>query len=401
MKRSIISFLALALAIAIPPSLWASTVKGAETVEISEPVDGNLYAGGGKVKINAPVAGDAFVGGGEVWINDQISKDVLAAGGSIIIQGTIGEDLRVMGGRILVKENIGGDLVVAGGEVEVINGVIISGDLIVAGGKVVFNGIVKGKAKLTGGELIFNGISDGGLELKAGKVEINGEVNGPSSIAAGNISLGSKARFLGDVEYWQEHGEINFEGRLYNEAKATYNPDLKFNVEKVSLKKLRKGLGIFMVYRFAAAAFLIILLVLLLNRFLTRNAGRLSSNYLTYLGNGALFFIGVPVMAVIALATIIGIPVGLVLLSSVGIALIIGNTLTAVVGAYELENNLNRNWGKGMLILTSIGLYAAIRVIAFIPVLGGLASFALMMIAFGFLIYSLTKKKSEPEPELL
>lgn len=399
MKKHILLLATFVMSMALTPFTFASTVKGADNVRIDEPVTGNLYAAGGKVKIDATVSGDVMAAGGEIWINEEMLRDVTLAGGNIVIRGVTGEDLRLIGGHCSIMADVQGDLIITGGEIEVEDGITIGGDLIIAGGEVSFDGTVKGDVRVFGGEIDFNGLVEGDFISKGGDVEINGEIKGTASISAQELDLGDNSRFHGQVEYWTKNGKIDFNEYLVDGATASYNTDLKIEFEGLNGHTLKKAVVGFMVFRFLGAMVLIFLLISFFNRFFSENASRITKDYMTHLGYGTLVFIGLPIIGAIACATVIGIPAGLVMFSSFGIAVILSNALTAVVAAYGLEHYNNRHWNKGMILIVSIGIYTALKVVGFIPLLGNLAVFALTLMAFGFIINSLRNREKPTPPD--
>lgn len=398
MKKHILLLAAFVCSIALAPFSFASTFKGADQVRISEPVNGNLYTAGGKVKIDATVSGDVMAAGGEIWINEDMLQDVTLGGGNIVIRGITGDDLRLMAGHCSLLADVQGDLIITGGEIEVKDNITVGGDLIIAGGEVDFKGHVKGDVRVFGGEIEFKGVVDGDFIAKGGEVEIDGEIKGTSSISAQDLDLGHDARFHGKVKYWTKRGRVDFDPHLVEGATATFDEDLKIEFEGLNARTFKKAVIGFMVFRFLGAMVLMFLLISFFNRFFSQNASRITKDYMTHMGYGTLVFIGLPLIGAIACATVIGIPAGLVMFSSFGIAVILSNALTAVVAAYGLEHYNNQQWSKGMILMVSIGIYTAMKVASFIPLLGNLAVFALTLMAFGFVINSLRNREKPVSP---
>ena len=182
-----------------------------------------------------------------------------------------------------------------------------------------------------------------------------------------------------------------------NGAKAQYDADLKFEFDAGHWKKnLKKGFFAFTIFRVIAATLLILVIIAMFHRFFGTNAGHIQKKYPTFLGYGALLFIGMPIAAGIACATIIGIPAGLILFSIFGIATLLSHTITAVVAAYEVNKVTNKNWTKQNLMLVSIGFFLLLKLMAAIPVIGSIAAFALTMIAFGYIVKTLIDKRNNP-----
>jgi hypothetical protein len=93
------------------------------------------------------------------------------------------------------------------------------------------------------------------------------------------------------------------------------------------------------------------------------------------IGLGLLLFFGLPILAIIALVTIVGIPLGLGLLA----ALLLIYTLGYSAAAWILGRSIVRGptaWAVAFLVG-----WAILRVLALVPILGGLVWFA--AVAFG------------------
>jgi len=384
------------LAVLLPLTIMASTIRSGETVRIDQPVAGNLYLAGGEVYINAPIGGDFIAAGGQIEVSAPIGDDGLVAGGEIAINAPVSGDLRIGGGQITIRQNIGGDLVVLSGEVIIAEGVAIGGDLMVLGGEIEMNGAVRGVIRISGGEFRMGGSASGGIEAKCGEITINGEVNGPARLSAGELDLGSNAVFTGDVRYWQGAGELDFSDHLRNGATATFDPSLQLSGGAWDKEEVKRGMFLFSIYRFLAGVVLIVLLVNFFHRFFSRYAGRLTDNMAGSFGYGMLYLIGLPILIVLAMITIIGIPVGFILAAGYGITLALAGALVSVILAYELEKFQGRNWSKSTMMLIAVGISLGIRLVDFIPFAGSLVLFLLIAVVFGYLYQNIRVDRKKP-----
>jgi cytoskeletal protein CcmA (bactofilin family) len=373
--------------------LDASDYRSGENVTIEEPTKGNLYTAGGELRILAPVNGDLVAAGGKIWINDTILNDGLIGGGEISVEAAIKGDLRVAGGQVRIRDQVMGDLILMGGEVEVMPDAHIGGDLIIMSGQAKVYGTVAGKMHSYSGQLQFSGVAAGELIARGGQVTVNGEVRGPSRLSAQELSVGPEARFFADVRYWQEEGEIDFGDRLKDGATATFDPTLKSDLATFDFKKLRRGLFWFSVYRFMAGIVLIVLLITMFHRFFSNHAGRLTEQLASSLGYGALYLIGIPVLAILAFITVIGIPVGFILTAGYSITLALAGALVATVLAYEFEKYLGKKWNKGMMMLIAIAISLLLRLVGYIPLVGSIILVLLVAVAFGYLYQNIQRER--------
>lgn len=389
----LISFLLLNVGIA-----GASDVKTGKTVTLSKDAPNNVYVAAGDVNINAKVNGDLVSAGGNIRVNGATQQDVLLAGGEIRLNGQSEGDVRILGGEVRVTQNVKGDLTVTGGEITIDEGVSIGGDLIVAGGEVRLNGNVLGKVHIAGGQLYLNGDVEGGIEAKAGFIKIDGRVNGESEIAAKRLILGSSAFFGGNVKYWTERHSPSFSGKLADGVKASFSSSLKpdwadweYKLKDVS-HKVKRGIGFFQVF---SGLFMTILLIAFGDKMFTRYAGQASRNAGPAFGLGAMLLIGIPFLASIAFATVIGIPVGVIGMGVYGAMMSTSVALPAVIAAYEWRKLKDQTWSRGAVTLVAIGLFLGLRLVSHIPFIGWIVGFAAAAIAFGY-IYMIIRKKIDP-----
>ncbi|HRJ14797.1 MAG TPA: hypothetical protein PLI34_07360, partial [Saprospiraceae bacterium] len=124
--------------------------------------------------------------------------------------------------------------------------------------------------------------------------------------------------------------------------------------------------------------------------------GRIGGSARTEMGKnfgiGLLYILGIPAVIGVAAITIVGLPAAFAVGGVYGASMAVASALTAVVGAYELNTILNKDWSKGRILLVSVGIFIGLKALAAIPVLGSLGVFVLTAIAFGFLIQAMRGK---------
>jgi len=97
------------------------------------------------------------------------------------------------------------------------------------------------------------------------------------------------------------------------------------------------------------------------------------------IGWGLLAFFGLPILAIVALVTIVGIPLGLGLLAALGLIYALGYSAAAwIVGRSILREPTA--W-----ILAFLAGWGILRILALIPILGGLVGFAAVVFGLGAL----------------
>lgn len=370
--------------------IYAATILTGESVRVSTPIEGNVYAGAGQITIDAAVNGDVNAGAGELWVMDTIRRDLVVGGGRIHINGVIGEDLRCGGGSVSLRGAVLGDVVVGCGELEIGPDAVIHGDLVVGGGRVKVYGRILGSLVMAGGEIEFNGEAEKDTEIRAGDATLNGVFRGPCKFAAETLRLGPNAKFYQNVRYWQKNGEVDFAGSLQEGARATFDESLQRDMGKPEGAWAIEAFSWFFLYRLLVGALMIALLVLLFDTFFKRSGQSLPAQWLGRFGIGVLYFIGLPVAMVLLFITVIGIPFGLFAFFLYIFTLVFALALTATVGTYALEQYRRLTWTKGQRILVGIALLLGLKLIFWIPVLGFLAVGIAVAVAFGSIIKSLS-----------
>jgi hypothetical protein len=99
-------------------------------------------------------------------------------------------------------------------------------------------------------------------------------------------------------------------------------------------------------------------------------------------------FFGLPILAIIALVTLVGIPLGLGLLAALGLIYALGYGATAwIVGRRILGEPTA--WVLAFLVGWGI-----LRVLALIPILGGLVWFAAVVFGLGALVVAIWRART-------
>jgi hypothetical protein len=357
----------------------AFRIEFGNNTTISQPVHEDLYIAGGTVTINAPIYGDLIIAGGTIIINDTVTNDILLAGGNVTFNGFAGDDIRCAGGNIRISKNVTGDVVLAGGSVIIDRGITIGG-LLAIGGKATVDGNINGELRGAFGELTLNGNVTKGLNFKGDKLTINGNVSGNIVLAARAIVIGNAANFNGDVHYWNKAGSLDFKQSVKN-GKATYDPSLRIQSSKWYYLGAASVLGLLW---YLGMAFLMILIVqYLFAATMQKAADTVFSGSIKSLGYGLLFFIAVPVAAVIAFFTIVGVPVGLLLVVGYITLWLLATIIISVVAANWFNNRNNHRWNYWRLVSVAFGLFIVLKVLQAAPFVGWLLIFIMACISFG------------------
>ena len=106
------------------------------------------------------------------------------------------------------------------------------------------------------------------------------------------------------------------------------------------------------------------------------------------IGLGLLLFFGLPLLALIALVTVVGIPLGLGLLAALLLIYALGYSATAWI----LGRSIVR--GPTAWIVSFLAGWAILRIVALIPILGGLVWFAAVVVGLGALAVAIWRTRS-------
>lgn len=243
------------------------------------------------------------------------------------------------------------DLVVLSGPADVPEGRQV-GDVVVGHGSSTIDGTVNGSVvafdapvtisgRVNGDVMVFNGR----VELRNGATVTGDVVSQEDPVVAQGATIGGTTRRVQTNTRWEGFGWV---GRL-----AWWLA--------ISVSTLVVGL----------------LLLWLAGRGATRilDAARTSTG--PAIGWGLLAFFGLPVLAVIALFTVVGIPFGIGLLAALGLIYAIGYSATAwILGRRILRTP------TAWVVAFLVG-WAILRVLALIPILGGIVWFAAVVFGLG------------------
>ena len=394
-------FLFFVLLIYFPRPILATTIESGQLVNIDLPLNEDLYVGANNLEINAVVNGDLIAGVRYCAIRDTIREDAIIFAENITIEAPILDDARLFGGQIHIRADIFGDLVVAGGTITIDRGVTIHGNLYIAGGTIDLQGRVVGEVELAGGEVDFNGTMEHTAKMRGENLNLAGVIKGSLELVAQNIVLDDQVLFYQDIRYWTEAGTIDFGSSMQNNSQAIFDESLRVKLDdKGWHRSLGVGFAFFSIARLLSAALLLLLLVWAFQDFFRRASLRLIDNYSKSLGYGVLYLLGMPLLILLALVTIIGIPVGLFSMATYGLTLGFAHVFTALLITYWWQAYQFQKWKKGQVILVASGIFVALKLISWIPIVGWLISFMAIAITFGAILMELLRTKREEEMEV-
>ena len=347
---------------------------------ITETQRDDTYKAGETIRVEAVVQGDLVIAGGNLTVNDSVNGDLTAAGGELFLGGYVADDVRLAIGRATIDSEIGDDLIIFGGEVTLTENAIIHGNLRCTAGKINLQGKVLGD-----------------LTVKGGEVLIDGSVSGASKIIVEDLTLGPKAQFYKEVQYYAEDGEIDFNTALVG-TEAQFNEDLGDESSDLSPATFgTKSLKMWIFY--ILSSFLVILVLHALFRKAFSNAvEELEHSWLKNFGVGLIYLIGIPLAILIAFLMVIGIPLGLFTAAVFIFSLLLGHMVGSLLLAYYFRNKKDKAWGFWTITLLALLFVVILRMLTMIPYAGIILSVVVLSITYGALTREVLHSKITTNP---
>ncbi len=248
--------------------------------------------------------------------------------------------------------------------------------IVITGPVVIDRGDTSGDVVVLDGDVVVRGTVDGDLFVGDGEVTLRGTVTGDVVTLSDSTVFGERGRVEGDLYYADKKPEG-----------AAGKVDGK--IEKIDLDEA-VGLGLILALWIAVTVSVLLLGLLLLllaprAADAVARAGRGSA--LASFGVGLALFILLPVLGVLALVTVVGIPFGIGLLLAVLPIYAVGYTYSAwIVGRRILS-------AKPRILAFLVGL-VLLRLLAIIPIAGGIISLLATMFGLGAVALAVLRARS-------
>ena len=257
--------------------------------------------------------------------------------------------------------------------------VVISGDVTVARGQTV-DGVY-----IASGDARIAGEVAGDVIVLSGDVLVSGRIDGDLFTAGGEARLLPSAEVTGDVGYGDERPRVALDARVRGDVRKQGWPDAGGVVA---------GIGQFAIWLAITLSLLVFGALLLL--IAPRAADALEARSRERLGPtiaiGIAVAIVLPVLAFIAAITLVGLPL------AIGIGLLLAplGTVAYLVSAYALGRRMVEAPRHRMLsFLAGLG---ALRVAAYVPILGTVVGIAALLFGLGLLGAAIGAAR-DPDPD--
>ena len=262
---------------------------------------------------------------------------------------------------------------------------------VVKGPLAIGKGDTAGDVVVLDGPVTVAGRVRGDLVVVSGGLTIRGRVDGDVFTVADRARLAPTARVGGDLGYSSKRPVVPRRARVGGEVK-------RLDPEKLGAP-LGAGVALGLWLAVSVSTLVLGLLLLWLGPRAADAAHDAARTRLgASLGFGLLLFFGIPILAVLALVTIVGIPLGAGLL----LALLPLYALAYTTSAWLLGRRL-LGPPRGRVVSFLAGL-AILRLIALVPFLSGLVWFVATVLGLGALLFAIRGARSggvaggRPEP---
>lgn len=336
MRKKICLLLVLAISlIAIPVFAKENNFNAGDDLKLEKEIKATAFTAGNTIEMVNKVDGLNFVAGNNLTLSS--TQDYLFAGGnSVTIENAKAKDAFIAASSIKIKSSELRDLYAAASTIKIESDVR-------------------------------------NAYLGAEKVTINSKVDGNLYISAEEIILGEKAEVAGTLSY-PETSKIDIsKSALVNKKKAYKVEEAEEENELVENIKSKI---------FACLSMILIALILLaLNKKLFANIEKLdkdAGSVFKNMGLGLLVLIVTPILAFIAMITVVGFPLAVVSLICYGLLIY----LSVIPTAYYFGKMLFKKKNTNNYLLLTLSI-AVIYILRMIPGIGGLVTFISLITGLG------------------
>lgn len=343
-KKILCLALVLVFSFAIVKSTYAfetasvSNGSGDLLLSAGQAVNDNYFAFGNVVTLDGNISGDLFSAGNQLEVNGAVSNNAFIAGNNVVLKGKIDRDVFAVAASITVDKDA-----------------VIEGDFSVFANTIIINGQVKGNVRSGANALTINGI--------VGK-------NVYTSIS--NLTINSSASINGDVVYTSD-----------NQAKIDPNAKISGQIEmkqatstKTETQSNAAKAGTFLLSLLSTLLVGVVLLLIMPKKS-EEFANIIKTRFWASFGVGFLVLLLVPMAIILLFAIFIGIPLALILTALYIFAIYISTIFVGLtIGKLITHEKWSSIWAMtfGVVILS---------IVSFIPYLGGIFGFIIILLGLG------------------
>ena len=359
--------------IAVIAMLGLAGPAAAERVALQNGSDS--FVAGAQINERVNASGDAFVAGRTLRLQGDAGGDLHVSGYDVNVDADTSQDLYVLGVTVVLRGAIAQDLTAAAVTLRTEKEAATQGNARLIGNSVVLDGPIAGSAMITGRDVI-----------------LNSEISGDVRILAQTLSFGPDAKIGGALTYSTED-KIAVPERVAPAARVVFEP-----VSSGRLREEWEHMGREMpvlptfasiVFGFVVSLLFFVVLAALMLAFMPKRLARMRRSITEAPGQTLLLgVIGLSIlfgMVPITALTIIGLPFAPIVL----LAIVVAWTLGYALGAYSIALRIWSGLGgdEDPTTVTRLLVFAAaitlIALLNFIPFLGWVANYTLVLVGIG------------------
>ncbi|MFA6027476.1 MAG: polymer-forming cytoskeletal protein [Patescibacteria group bacterium] len=285
------------------------------------------YGGSDSLSVTGHFLNDVVVAGNNITIDGVVEGDVITAGANVTIKAEVMGNVRAAGGNVYVQGTVHKNVTLAGGQVQINTNAQLDKDLIIFAGTADIFGPVGGDIK-----------------IYAGQVNLDNTIGGDAELGEGVITMGENAEIMGNLSYTATAEEaLDVDSKVQGQIKRTepVATPTSTKEEKGSMSKyltggfwlwnLMKMLGLLLVGLIVSSVF---------KGTTASTVNKMYANPVRGLLVGLAVFLFAPLLAVLAMLTIIGMPLGAIALASYFILLYVSMVFVgAAIGKKIMPNS--------------------------------------------------------------
>ena len=313
-----------------------------------------------------------------------------AAGETVLIDKPVAGNMRLAGRIIDITQDVKGNIVAIGETIHIHSGVVVGGSVLLRGTNVILEGSVLGTTNIQGDTVTLNGTEQGDMNIQSQNYTQNGQSSGNAILSSPVMSFGEQASIGKNLRYWSSSekkdlssvvkGTVSFEANL----ETNDQPNNKNAATAAGI--VAAILAAFTIYTLFSSALILGLLLFATHTFFRDTAKILMKKPGIHFLYGLLYFIVTPIIALIFLITVIGFPIALAIAFIYILSLMLAQVCTAMVFARWTELRYKKKWSNVTVFFVALGIFIALRVIHFIPILGWIITSVAVCLAFGSLM---------------
>jgi cytoskeletal protein CcmA (bactofilin family) len=361
--RLILSFLLLLGIIMLPVGgLMAAAADQVVVVTADQTREGSTFLAGDEVRIEGTINGDLYVAAETITVNGSVNGDIIGAARNLIVSGTVQGDVRALGQTIRLKGPITGSATLVCDSLYLEREAAIAGDLVAGCSTINLDGSIDGSVFSWSENFFLNGSVAKNVDMYVRMLNVTD-----------GASIGGNLTYVSDEEgYISENAQIG--GRRIwkpetTETSVTHESPWSMGGFLVSLA------GILIIYA---------LFKKMRPQFWDSLTQPARERVLSAAGIGLLLLFAAPILAVLAMITVIGIPLGIIALITYGLLLYVSKLVVSLYLAdlLRVRYDMQQSWlWFAVLVL--------LMLVVHLPYVGWIISVAVFALGLGCGFYAL------------